>query len=169
MAAAPRSPMQLRPEPGHERLAYGLVALLGVMFVTTVVVAVLSLSGGGPDGGSSSEGAAPGPGFVKVKQGDSYGAIAAKADITVDELVELNPRVNPSALQPGQRLKLRADARLPVKRKRKGPMFWTVRTGQTLAEISERTGKSVIYLRELNKGVRPETLQPGDRLRLRKR
>lgn len=161
--------MSLRPEPGHERLGYGLMALLGTMFLATLIVAVMTLSGGDSGSGSASADEPKGPGFVKVKEGDSYGAIAARAGVSVDDLIELNPRVNPSALQPGQRLKLRADARLPPpKAKRKGPVFWTVRTGQTFASISAKTGHSVQRLRRLNRKVKPEDLQPGDRIRLRR-
>lgn len=42
-----------------------------------------------------------------VKPGDSFAAIAEKLSIDVDVLSELNPDVDPRALQPGQKLKLK--------------------------------------------------------------
>lgn len=43
-------------------------------------------------------------GRAKVLQGDSMGSIAAKYDLTEEELKACNPKVDPQALQPGQRL-----------------------------------------------------------------
>lgn len=45
--------------------------------------------------------------LYKVKSGDSFGAIAEKTGVDARDLAELNPDVDPRALQPGQRLKLR--------------------------------------------------------------
>jgi LysM repeat protein len=41
-----------------------------------------------------------------VKSGDSFSVIAAKEDIDAAALQEANPDVDPSALHPGQKLKL---------------------------------------------------------------
>lgn len=43
----------------------------------------------------------------KVKAGDSFAAIAEKLGIDVNTLQDLNPEIDPRALQPGQKLKLR--------------------------------------------------------------
>jgi LysM repeat protein len=45
-----------------------------------------------------------------VKSGDLLSTVAEKTGLTVDELQELNPDLDPQALQVGQRLKLRAAA-----------------------------------------------------------
>ncbi|MGB0890351.1 MAG: LysM peptidoglycan-binding domain-containing protein [Solirubrobacterales bacterium] len=42
-----------------------------------------------------------------VKPGDSFAAIAEKLNLDVNVLSELNPDVDPRALQPGQKLKLK--------------------------------------------------------------
>ncbi len=42
-----------------------------------------------------------------VKAGDSFSAIAVKFGVDVDTLQELNPEIDPRALQPGQKLKLK--------------------------------------------------------------
>lgn len=43
----------------------------------------------------------------KVKPGDSFAAIAERVGVDVDTLSALNPDVDPRALQPGQKLKLK--------------------------------------------------------------
>jgi peptidoglycan endopeptidase LytE len=45
--------------------------------------------------------------FYTVRPGDSLSSIAAKTGVPVASLEALNPSVNPSALQVGQRLRLR--------------------------------------------------------------
>jgi LysM repeat protein len=43
----------------------------------------------------------------RVKSGDSFSQIAQAQGIDVDTLQELNPDVDPRAIQPGQKLKLK--------------------------------------------------------------
>jgi LysM repeat protein len=43
---------------------------------------------------------------VKVRKGDTVGSIAHRSKLTVVELLELNPKVDPRLLRPGQRLKI---------------------------------------------------------------
>ena len=42
-----------------------------------------------------------------VRPGDSFGSIAERTGVSVDELERLNPEVDPQALVVGQRIKLR--------------------------------------------------------------
>ena len=44
--------------------------------------------------------------YYVIQSGDTLGSIAAKYNTTVDELMTLNPGVDPSALQPGQRIRV---------------------------------------------------------------
>jgi LysM repeat protein len=44
--------------------------------------------------------------YYEVQVGDTLGAIAAKYDTTVDELLALNPGVDPKALHPGDRIRV---------------------------------------------------------------
>lgn len=48
-----------------------------------------------------------GPRFWTVAPGDSFGSIATKTGIILDRLEQLNPHVKPTALQPGNRVRLR--------------------------------------------------------------
>lgn len=51
--------------------------------------------------------------------------------------------------------------------RRRGPATYRVRAGDTLGSIAERTGRSPEELQELNPGLDAQTLQPGQRLKLR--
>ena len=44
--------------------------------------------------------------YYVIQSGDTLGSIAANYNTTVDELLTLNPSVDPSALQPGQRIRV---------------------------------------------------------------
>jgi LysM repeat protein len=95
------------------------IALLAAVVVVVIVV-VSSLGGGGagdggaaatrtpaPDGGAKEEKEGEGPSTYEVQSGDTLGAIAEETNVSVEELLELNPDVDPEALSTGQELKLR--------------------------------------------------------------
>ena len=44
--------------------------------------------------------------YYVVQSGDTLGSIAGKYNTTVDQLMTLNPGVDPSALQPGERIRV---------------------------------------------------------------
>lgn len=165
LAAAPRN-----DDGDHRNALYLIVVGLVVLLVAIVVVAATTLTG--PDAASSAEQARAQklrklPVYWKVHTGDSYQSIARKTGLTVDELERFNPYVNPDAIQPGQRLKLRL--KVPVsKPKPPGPRSYTVRSGDTLASIATKTHHSLGFLQQLNGKLDPKALQPGDRVRLRK-
>lgn len=66
-------------------------------------------SSGEDSADASTESGSTGPvrSTYRVKPGDSFAAIAEKTGVEVDTLAELNPDVDPRALQPGQKLKLK--------------------------------------------------------------
>jgi Tfp pilus assembly protein FimV len=45
--------------------------------------------------------------FHRVQSGDTLESIAARYDTTVEDLQELNPAIDPLALSPGQRIRIR--------------------------------------------------------------
>jgi LysM repeat protein len=44
--------------------------------------------------------------YYVIQSGDTLGAIASRYNTTVDQLLTLNPQIDPSALQPGQRIRV---------------------------------------------------------------
>lgn len=44
--------------------------------------------------------------YYTVQSGDTLGEIASRYNITVEQLLTLNPDVDPTALQPGQRIRV---------------------------------------------------------------
>lgn len=59
------------------------------------------------NGGNSSTGKAKGPRFYVVKVGDTPSAIAEKTGVALTTIEQLNPSLDPQALSPGARIKLR--------------------------------------------------------------
>jgi LysM repeat protein len=105
-----------------------------------------------------------------VRAGDSFAVIAARTGLTMDQLQAYNPNVDPLALTPGERLNLWQHPPQPhhPKPKPPGPMFWTVRPGQSFGSIAAATGISIVTLEQLNPTLKPASVQPGNRVRLRR-
>jgi LysM repeat protein len=101
------------------------LALLG--FVLALLLIVSHSSGGGGStgneaksnqaqpastsaansGGKSSSSKSKGPRFYTVKAGDTPSAIAEKTGVALTTIEQLNPSLDPQALSPGERVKLR--------------------------------------------------------------
>jgi len=107
------------------------------------------------------------PPYWIVRPGDTYGEISAKTGLTVTQLEAFNSDVDPLALLPGQRLNLWRHPPRP-RPKPQGPRFWTVRAGESFGSIAAKTGINIIALEQLNPRLKPATLQPGERVRLRR-
>jgi LysM repeat protein len=144
----------------------GLVLLMLVM----VAIVVTTLGAGGKRAVATpaerAEKLRDLPVYWTVRRGDTYVGIADKTGLTVNELESFNPYVDPSAIQPGQRLKLRLKVPKP-KPKPLGPKYATVRTGDSFGSIAAKTGKDITRLQRLNPKLKPTELRPGDRMRLR--
>ena len=87
----------------------------GALVVAAVVVAIVIKGSAG--GGTSAE---PASGksvttvksnerarFYTVRTGDILSRVAERAGVSVGRILELNPHLDPNALRPGQRLRLR--------------------------------------------------------------
>ncbi|CAN5248128.1 hypothetical protein BH20ACT16_BH20ACT16_05730 [soil metagenome] len=150
-------------------VAYAIFLGLAILFVTIVMVIVTSVGGDDEPADASAERQAPRSGlpvYWTVRRGDTYIRIAQKTGLSVDDLETFNRNVDPSAIQPGQRLKLRAKVP-PPKPKPLGPKTVVVRTGDSFGSIAAKTGKSITRLQRLNPKLKPAELQPGARVRLR--
>ena len=113
--------------------------------------------------------------YYVVKKGDVLFAISQKTGVPLEDLRGLNPDLDPLALAPGQRIRLRASAPLPsdlerARRRRRGPRrrYYLVKQGDAMAAIAEKTGVPLQRLIQLNKKIEPEALMPGQRIKLRR-
>jgi LysM repeat protein len=61
----------------------------------------------GPQAGTTTTATTPGAEYYVVQSGDTLGSIAQKYSSTVDELVALNPGIDPTALHIGQRVRVK--------------------------------------------------------------
>ena len=161
--------------PASNRRRSRIPHLLGPLALAAVVGAIAWVVVAKPGRPDSHRGSARGshsevrrlPAYWTVRPGDTFTKIAEKTGLTVSELEALNPNVDPVGIFPGQRLKLRLHPPAP-RPKPPGPRFWTVRAGQSFGSIAARTGINITKLEQLNPRLKPSTLQPGDRVRLRR-
>lgn len=154
-------------------VAYVVMGGVGIVVCAIVVVCVMVVlavtSAGDQDPRATEQRAAALrklPDYWTVRRGDTFVRIADRTGLMVDELQTFNPRVNPSEIEAGQRLKLRAKV-APPEPEPPGPRWVTVHTGDSLSSIAAKRGKTVARLRRLNPKLKPTALQPGDRVRLR--
>jgi hypothetical protein len=94
------------------------------------------------------------PPYWFVRPGDTYAEISSKTGLTVAELQAFNPDINPDSLIPGERLNLWRHPPEPP-RKPPGPMFWTVRSGQSFGSIATKTRSNITRLEQLNARLKP--------------
>ena len=145
---------------------YVIPAVIAALVVAVIIAVVVSLTGSGsqPVAATATRNLPP---YWTVHNGDSYTKIARKTGLTVDQLETFNPYTNPSTIRPGQKLKLRLHVPAP-KPKPKGPMFHTVRTGESFGSVAAKTHHDITNLQRLNPKLKATQLQPGDRMRLRR-
>ena len=154
---------------------YLAVALAAVVVLVLVVlgIRILTLETPQPPGPKTRQ-----PYYV-VKRGDVLFAIAQKTGVPVPELRGLNPDLDPLALAPGQRIRLRASAPLPselkrardrARARRQGPRrpYYVVKSGDAMSSIADKTGVPLDRLIRLNKKIDAEALMPGQRIKLRR-
>jgi LysM repeat protein len=63
-----------------------------------------------PDGTTTTAGRPCLRNRVRVREGDTLESIAARCDVDVNQIIELNPGIDPLALTPGQRVRIRPPA-----------------------------------------------------------
>jgi LysM repeat protein len=157
------------PRGGASRYLAPMVLAIAAAVVIAVVITAPGRSGHGRDGGRASHatGRTPPPYWI-VQPGDTLLEIAAKTGVSVAQIQAFNPDLDPLALVPGQRLKLwlhppkPSPTSVPL-----GPLYWTVRAGESFGSIAVQTGVNMLTLEQLNPRLKSTTFWPGDRVRLR--
>ena len=122
----------------HRRLSYSLVFLLFLSFMVQPALAQES-----------------GPVYI-VQPGDTLSFIAARFNVTIDELVAANPALDPNLLSQGQRIVI------PGLEGVSGVLETeVVPLGDSLRSLSRRTQVSDELLRKLNRLISPSELYVG--------
>lgn len=148
----------------HYLAPLALIILLGA--VVAVVLTIPGQSHSRPRSGAVHAATRRLPPYWFVRPGDTLSEISAKTGLSIDQLQAFNPQADPSALVPGERLNLWQHPPVP-RPPPPGPMFWTVRPGQSFGSIAAATGINITTLMGLNPQIKPASLQPGQRVRLR--
>ena len=102
----------------------------------------------------------PCPGFFyTVEAGDTLFSIARRFRTTVEDILEVNPGLDPNRIFVGQRICI------PVPQPRPCPGFvYTVVAGDTLFNIARRFNTTVTDILEVNPGLDPERIVPGQQI-----
>jgi LysM repeat protein len=158
------------PRGGVWRYLAPIVLASAAAAVIAVVISAPDHAGHGRGGARASHATArrPPPYWI-VRPGDTLMEIAARTGVSVTQLQAFNPDVDPLALVPGERLKLWLHPPKPTPTPVPlGPLYWTVRPGQSFGSIAAKTGVNMLTLQRLNPRLKPTHVWPGDRVRLRR-
>ncbi|MTI79301.1 MAG: LysM peptidoglycan-binding domain-containing protein [Firmicutes bacterium] len=112
--------------------------------------------------GVSPEQCEPGQRPYVIQRGDTFYSIAQRFDITVQDLIDANPAVDPNRLQIGQTICLPMDGPQPICPAGTFPYF--VRSGDTFYSLAQRYNTTVDAIAAANPGVDPNRLRIGQRI-----
>ena len=90
-------------------------------------------------------------------------AFAVALYSVVNDAREPAGRSSSDTAQPSATASKSAPTKKPSKRKRRS---YTVKAGDTASAIAEKTGVSIVTMEKLNKDFDPQTLSPGQKIRL---
>ncbi|MGL4771941.1 MAG: LysM peptidoglycan-binding domain-containing protein [Clostridium sp.] len=101
--------------------------------------------------------------YYTVRYGDTLSGIAEKYGTTVDAIASLNGISDPNLIHVGQILKIPSSSgSSPAPSP--SPVYYTVKSGDTLSGIAERYGTTVQKLVSLNGISNPNLIYPGQKL-----
>lgn len=106
--------------------------------------------------------ACPEGNYYTIKPGDTLYSIARFYNVSLDDLIEANPGINPDALFPGQIICI--PLAVPPVTCPAGSRRYTIRRGDTFYSIARRFNTTVAELRRLNPGINPEALLIGQNI-----
>jgi LysM repeat protein len=107
-----------------------------------------------------------------VQKGDSFYSIAKKFSVTMKAIQESNPTVQPTKLQPGQKLRIPATtaavttSTTAVPEANNGEITYTVKSGDTLTKIAADHGTTVKAIRSANPTLTTDKIVVGQKLKI---
>jgi len=103
--------------------------------------------------------------YWEVAAGDTLYKIAQAVDVTLDELIQANPNINPENLQIGQAVCIPEGGKLLPNLKKlpncPGGIFWEIAPGDTLFKIARQNNIPVRSIIAANPGINPYNLRVG--------
>ncbi|MCL6558349.1 MAG: LysM peptidoglycan-binding domain-containing protein [Firmicutes bacterium] len=100
--------------------------------------------------------------YYTIQPGDTYFSLSRRFNVSVDDLREANPGVDPDNLQVGQVICI--PLAVPPDFCPPGTFTYTIRTGDTFFSLARRFGVSVEDLIAVNPGVNPDALLIGQQI-----
>ena len=115
--------------------------------------------------GTSPAPPSPAPQYITyvIQPGDTLSGIAQRFDTTVGTLAELNGISDPDKIYAGNTLRVPENNSAGSS----GPVYYTIRPGDTLSGIAAKYGTTVSALARLNGISDPDRIYAGDRIRIR--
>lgn len=106
--------------------------------------------------------ACPEGNFYTIRPGDTFFALSRRFNVSLDDLVEANPGVDPDRLFVGQVVCI--PLAVPPVRCPVGSFTYTIQPGDTLFALARRFNTTVVSIIGLNPGITPEALLIGQRI-----
>ena len=104
-----------------------------------------------------------------VKKGDTLSGIAKKYNVSVGQILEVNPQItNPNVIFVGQEIKIPVTTmQTSTAAVQNEKVYHTVQRNETLSGIAKRYGTTYMKIAALNKIVNPNKIYTGQKLRVR--
>ncbi len=98
-----------------------------------------------------------------IKAGDTLYSLAIRYNTTVDAILQLNPGINPNALQIGQQICI-PSVTPPPSTCPAGSFSYTIKAGDTLYSLARTYNTTTSAIIQLNPGIDPNNLQIGQKI-----
>lgn len=95
-----------------------------------------------------------------IKSGDTLYQLAKTYDTSVEEILDINPGVNPNNLQIGQRICI-PEYKTPPSKCPSGTFSYTIKKGDTLYNLAREYNTTVEKILKANPGIQPNNLKVG--------
>lgn len=102
--------------------------------------------------------------FHEIQPGDTFWDLEIRYNIAHGQLQQLNPQLEPTKLQIGEKIRIRQDFTIgqndPIR-------YYTIKKGDTFWDLENAWQLQHGQLEQLNPGINPRTLQIGSRIRVK--